>query len=54
MAHEAKKDEQKVSKKVFEPPELKVLGSLYEITKGTGPGNTDIFVGGGGGFASPS
>ena len=50
MANEAKRDEQKSGKMVYEVPELKALGSLYEITKGPAGGAIDGLFGGIGGF----
>ena len=41
MANEAKRDEHKPEKMVYARPELKALGSLYEITKGPGFGIAD-------------
>ncbi len=54
MANVAKRDEQKPGKMVYETPELKVLGSLYEITKGPSSGVVDGAFGGSGGFGGPS
>ena len=50
MANEAKRDEQKPGKMAYTPPELKALGSLYEITKGPHGGAIDGLFGGIGGF----
>ncbi|MCH7787763.1 MAG: hypothetical protein IIC22_09645 [Chloroflexi bacterium] len=50
MANEAKRDEQKPGKMVYEVPELKALGSLYEITKGPVGGAIDGLFGNPGGF----
>ena len=51
MASEAKRDDRKAGKIAYAPPELKALGSLYEITKGPHGGNFDgPVVGGIGGF----
>ena len=54
MANEAKRDEQKSGKMVYKVPELKALGSLYEITKGSSFGLIDGLTGDPGGFPSPS
>ena len=53
MANEAKRDEQKPGKLVYKVPELKALGSLYEITKGPVDGAIDglFAIGGIGGFS---
>ena len=50
MANEAKRNEQKSGKMVYEVPELKALGSLYEITKGPTGGFIDGLFGAPGGF----
>lgn len=54
MANEAKRGEHKPGKMVYKVPELKVLGSLYEITKGPMVGSFDGLSGGvpGTGFLS--
>ena len=54
MANEAKRDEHKPGKMAYESPELKALGSLYEITKGPTGGFIDGLFGAPGGFPTPS
>ena len=50
MATEAKRGEQKSGKMAYKTPELKALGSLYEITKGPTGGFIDGLFGAPGGF----
>ena len=55
MANEAKRHEHKPGKMVYKVPEMKVLGSLYEITKGPFGGGVDgIVPGAQGGFGGPT
>ncbi len=54
MANEAKRDKQKPGKMAYAPPELKALGSLYEITKGQKAGFIDGIFGNPGGFGGPT
>ena len=54
MTNEVKRNENKPAKLAYEPPQLKVLGSLYEITKGPTGGFIDGLFGAPGGFPTPS
>ena len=55
MANEAKRDEHKPGKMAYATPELKALGSLYEITKGPSFGFIDGLIGDPGtGFGGPT
>ena len=56
MANEAKRDEHEPGKMAYATPELKTLGSLYDITQGPVGGSVDGLFGSISGFpgGSPS
>lgn len=54
MVRKPQEDEPKPREKAYEPPKVRLLGSLVEITRGPEGGAIDGLFGGIGGFTPPS